>query len=423
MVELTIITGVIPVRPNFSLLSIAGLLAVSMVPIYALETSFSASEELLYRWELVATENSPQRESGSVFVMKDQDTIGVFGGYSEALDISGFTQPTESTFFNDIILFHAPTQTWKTQPAKRGPLPSPRTMSCTVYHESTNALYVFGGVSFAADFSSFTYYGDHWKFDFDENTWTALTTMEPSPSARASSGCALVDDAIYLFSGGGENFSIDNELWRYDISSNAWTLLQANASEATNRPPARTQSNFAKVPGENKLLVQGGDAFDRIPDPPFLVAKTQEDVWVYDIETDTWESKAVHNKPALPHNHQAFAFISSRYFLVQNGDAQGAKTVADTCQFPLQCLIPAMPTNDTFVYDLVEERWSFLPLASASLPPTRRSMMGRLGDTIYLFGGYGWDGANGYSSEGKIGNENTWKLQIAPQYLEDFFYP
>lgn len=406
-------------QPNFRLLIIAGLLAFSITPIYALRASLPASEESLSRWELVATKNSPLRESASVFVIEDQNIIGVFGGYSEALDISGSTQPTESTFFNDIVLFHAPTQTWKTQPVAQGALPSPRTMSCTVYHESTNALYVFGGVNFTADFSSFTYYDDHWKFDFDTNTWTELLTGLPSPSARASSGCALVDDAIYLFSGGGENFSIDNELWRYNIPNNDWTLLQTNELEPTSRPLGRTQSNFAKIPGENRLLVYGGDAFDRISDPPFLVAKTQEDVWVYDIDTDTWESKAVHNRPATPRNHQAFTFTSNRYFLVQNGDAQGEKTVADTCQFPLQCLIPATPTNNTFVYDLVEEVWTFLPLVSANLPPTRRSMMGRLGDTIYLFGGYGWDGDSGYSSEGKIENENTWKLQIAPQYLSD----
>ncbi|MEO0826740.1 MAG: kelch repeat-containing protein [Cyanobacteria bacterium J06639_14] len=222
-------------QTKFRFYSIATFIAVGMVTVHPFEESFHASETSSYR-------------------------------------------SNESTFFNDILTFHAPNQPWTPQSVAHGPAPLPRAMSCAIYHGPTNALYVFGGVSFAANFSFFNYDNDPWKFDFNTNTWTELPTITPLPSARASSGCALIDNDIYGFSGGGENFSIDNELWRYTINSGTWTLLQANTLEALNRLPGRIQSN---------------------------------DVWVYAADSNTWTKKDVKGKPS--NNTYFYDLIEGRW--------------------------------------------------------------------------------------------------------------
>lgn len=360
-------------------------------------------------WTLAQTQgfHPTPRDTASVFDMSGSSSFGAFGGYAEALDISGATAPSTNTFFDDLFLFNASTRTWH-QVSGNGAGPAPRAFACAVYHEASESVIVFGGTQFEADFSAFTYFDDLWQFDLASATWSALQPTGARPSARAGFGCDIIDEAIYLFSGNGDDFNTDNELWRYDIAEQAWTLVQADAPDDSTRPVARTQMIFTRIPGRREILMAAGDAFEQIPEPPFLVAVTQEDVWRYDIDADRWTELDTQNKPEPARNHRAYTMISDRLLLVQGGDAQGDLTTDDTCPAPLFCLIPASPTSDTFVYDIVGERWSQLDLPTGA-PPARRSAMRAVEGTVYLFGGYGWDGDN---AVGKIANPYTWQLSL-----------
>ncbi len=373
-----------------------------------------------FKWKTVGTETTPRVDSPGIFVMQDSNMIGIFGGFSEAVDISGVTTPMVNTFFNDIYLFDADAETWTRQTVASGPKPAPRALGCSVYHEPSGDLYIFGGSDFPADFAGpFIYYDDLWKFDFDTGTWTELSVQAPKPSGRAVFGCDIVGDSIYIFGGIGSDFTPNNELWRFDIPSGTWTLVQENDPDPVGRPGTRNQVKFSHIPGTNQLLLAGGESFDLIPDPPFVVENTREDVWVYTIDTDSWEELDVRKKPEIPRLNEAFAMTSARYFFTQNGDKQGDLTVEDTCLSPLVCLIPTTPTNDTLVYDLAKEKWRSLKATGKNLLPTRRSVMAKLGDTLYLVGGYDWDGTSGAASLGKIPNEATWKLRLKDKYLDD----
>ena len=384
----------------------------------AVSTFASANPAFVWKPLSPNGDPSPQRDTADLFVL-DEQTMGFFGGYSEALDISGTTEPSVNVFHNDILLFDAATESWTSLDVP-GVKPPARAFGCTVYHEPTNALYTFGGTDFAADFSFFEYFGDQWRFDFDSHTWSDISVPSgPAPSARAAFGCDILGDSIYLFAGSSPGFQVDNELWRYDIFDGSWTLLQAADPSDPGRPRGRAQAIFRRIPGKNQLLSYGGEAFDFIQVPPFVVAIPLDDVWIYDVDHDSWELLDGRNAPSVVREFQAFSMTSSRYFIVQNGDAQGDQTVDETCQPPLVCLIQATPTNDTFVYDLVKEKWKRLPAPARRLPPTKRSAMAKLGDALYLFGGYGWDGTNGVDSEGKIENDRTWKLELRRRFLDD----
>ncbi len=368
------------------------------------------SDELLVGWVLTRTQGfqPPPRDSANVFDIPGTNTFGVFGGYSEAVDISGTTAPTTNTFYDDLFIFDAVSDTWTRRSSGEGP--APRGFSCAVYHRRSNSVLVFGGTQFAADFSAFAYFDDLWSFDLSTNEWTEIQPSGSRPSPRAGFGCDIIGDDLYIFSGNGANFSTDNELWRYDILHQSWTLLQPNQDGFDpKRPIARTQMIFTRIPGRNKFLMIGGDAFVQIPEPPFLVAETQEDVWIYRAHRNDWRKLRARNTPVPARNHRAAAMISPRLLLVQNGDAQGDATLEDTCPPPLSCLIRATPTNDTFVYDIRRERWTQVRLGPGSAPPTRRSTMRLVDKTLYLLGGSGWDGDN---AVGKIANPYTWMLDL-----------
>ena len=393
-------------------LSVAGIAAVVLATSATVPAAPDKGLFFLNGWSLAQTQgfHPSSRDSASVFEIPGTDTFGIFGGFSEALDISGSTAPTTNRFFNDLFIFDASDQTWAQLSSGVGP--SPRGFTCAVYHEITDSIVVFGGTRFAADFSSFTYLNDLWQFDLSTQQWSEILTAGPRPSARAGFGCGIIGDELYVFSGNGANFSTDNELWRYDIIAQSWTLLQADAADNPYQPVARTQMIFERIPGRNEFLMSGGDAFVLLPEPPFLDAVTQNDVWIYDADSNQWTELDSGNAPRPVRNLQAAEMISERFLLVQSGDAQGDLTVDETCPAPMFCLLPASPTSATFLYDLYREKWTEIEFRFGSVPPTRRSTMQRLGNSVYLFGGYGWDGEN---TVGKIANPYTWELKLPRQ--------
>ena len=215
-----------------------------------------------HKWNQIDTGGTtPIIDTANVFSMPSENKIGIFGGYQEAPDITGSTLPSMNVFFNDVTLFDASTATWSVVSVS-GAKPAERAFSCSVYHEPTNALYVFGGATFANDFGVFSqipfvFFNDTWKFDFAISTWTDLSANAGTPpSARAGSGCALIGNDIYLFSGNTEFFQPTNDLWNFDIISETWTLVQANdGSTDPNRPSDRTLSNMARIPGEDRFIL------------------------------------------------------------------------------------------------------------------------------------------------------------------------
>lgn len=396
-------------------LSILSLLIGTLASVGVASASGGGSDP--HRWQVVDTdETSPNIDSPNVFVMEDEDQIGFFGGLQEAPDFSGTTQPSANVFFNDIWIFDADDEEWSLLPVS-GTKPSERAFSCAGYDEDSETLYVFGGATVANDFSAFNFFDDTWKFEFDTNTWTELTsTAGTAPSARAGSGCALVDDELFLFSGNQSTFQPTNDLWKFSLDTETWTEVQpSDGSTDPTRPADRSVSNMAPIPDEDQFIVSGGDSFSGGPTNPV----TQEDVWVYPVSSDTWEELDTTNTPEIAHLHQAFSMTSGRFFMTQNGDAQGDETSETTCETPLQCVIVLTPTTDTFFYDIEKEKWIEKPNIGQNLPETRRSVMALLDDTMYLWGGYGWDGKNGANSVGKIPNEDTYKLELRDRFLDD----
>ncbi|MDQ3938285.1 MAG: hypothetical protein M3253_06340, partial [Chloroflexota bacterium] len=105
--------------------------------------------------------------------------------------------------------------------------------------------------------------------------WRELAGVGDGPSAREDHTWTVTSDgeAAYLFGGRARNDASD-ELWRYELATDSWRLL-----EPTGGPPdARFGHVAAWVDGVG-LVVWSGQA-----GPRFFA-----DVWAYDPATDAWQ--------------------------------------------------------------------------------------------------------------------------------------
>lgn len=126
-------------------------------------------------------------------------------------------------------------------------------------------------------------------------TWQRITTMD---RARSHTPVAVVGDELYIFGGGGVNFSSQNACAAFNAKTRAWRRLQ-------NMPTARS-GTIACVVDEKIYIVGGGF---KQPDGMFRFLPTVE---IYDPNSDSWtqgpDMLAPHDYPGGLY-HEGFIYI------------------------------------------------------------------------------------------------------------------
>lgn len=80
-------------------------------------------------------------------------------------------------------------------------------------------LYVFGGKS-----SDGTFLNDMWSFDLESNAWAKIIT-ETSPKGRSGHSMVYYQGEFYIFGGKSGNIHESNELWKFNPTSKVFTLV------------------------------------------------------------------------------------------------------------------------------------------------------------------------------------------------------
>merc|ERR1719265_324574 len=103
---------------------------------------------------------------------------------------------------------------------------------------------------------------DLWSYDIESNAWWQLTARGPWPEARMFHSAVFSRNWGTMRVFGGLNATrirLDN-LWSYDIESNAWSQLTARGPS----PPARTYHSAVFSERRGTMLVFGGFNAERI---------------------------------------------------------------------------------------------------------------------------------------------------------------
>jgi hypothetical protein len=351
----------------------------------------------------------PPRSFPGVFPIDESHAI-LFSGYFERVD---YSNGKNSVFNNDVFILDASNPDlikWtKVELAEGSIEPAPRSIPCAVYSPLDDAIYMYGGTTYDADFTNFIFYDDAWVFDLSTRSWTLLYEHAPA-GTRAGAGCDYLDGKIYISHGSrGLDLFFYDDTWIWDLVTNTWTLLATSEI----RPRGRFQLGFNRIPGTENFLLLNGQWTPGQRRQIYL-----QDVWVLNSNTLNWQELDVSNSPQPVHDSTAYALTSSKWLLMSGGDSNENQTVEDTCPYPLDCAVPVNPTDTNYFLSLKINQgiaqWQDEADFEHNIPPLRKPAMVILEPYIYLVGGMDWDGIH---LVGEIYNQYTWRLKLKNKYF------
>jgi N-acetylneuraminic acid mutarotase len=201
--------------------------------------------------------------------------------------------------------------------------------------DNNGNLWFFGGWHYnPTDFPTGTNesYNDLWKYDITINEWTwmggsnipnqpgtygvlGVPATTNIPGARSGNICWKdTNGDFWLFGGSGYDslgtVGFLNDMWRYDISAEEWTWM--GGSNIANQPGSygsQNTPNASNVPGargsgaiwvdhNGNLWLFGGSGYDGSSVLGFM-----NDLWFYEISTETWTWLGGHQFANQPANY------------------------------------------------------------------------------------------------------------------------
>lgn len=150
------------------------------------------------------------------------------------------------------------------------PIPSPRASAVCFVIE--NDAYIFGGRD-----SNSVYLNDLWRYNIANDTWTLIGTT-PLKSRVNATAC-VYNGIAYIGLGFNGNYSNSSgylsDWWSYDPTTNIWQQLSDF--------PANTTAKAISMVGDGELYVGYGFCWTY-----------ERDMYRYDIASDTWSFIDVH---------------------------------------------------------------------------------------------------------------------------------
>jgi len=239
---------------------------------------------------------------------------------------------------------------------------------------SNDKIIAFGGrTGFRSDFQNVD---ETWSFDYSTLLWTNL---EPDNSPPWRTSHTMVYDPprnrILLF--GGNDFErAYNDLWEYDYQLNSWQELSPNYP-----PEARQMHGMTYVQDRDIFILFGGRRVDG--------GAAFNDLWTYDSSTNTWKELNPSNPPPVQ-DHVNIAYYDAENILI-------LFTGVETNRTPV-----------TWAYDFETNGW--LNLNSANTPDADHSNLvyDEFNEKLILFG----------SSQTDAGMR-TWKFDYSANEWSD----
>ena len=247
--------------------------------------------------------------------------------------------------------------------------PEPRSGHSLLVSEDGGTVYVVGGHAQRGPLS------DIWSYSTGTGDWKRLqneATSEPSPLMRLEYATCLVGPFIYLFGGfqsDGEDVSILNDLWVFDLEFQSWNLISEECSA-----PERS-GHVAVALDSARFLIHGGTCMG-----------SRGDLWVYDTSSGQWEEIISTESPCARSMHSAVLCQESKTLAIFGGVTdQGSSPDANASPNYL---------NDLWVMHLTENtkdwKWSMVNYSDFAPSPRDLPALVSLGSGVVLFGGFGF---------------------------------
>lgn len=206
---------------------------------------------------------------------------------------------------------------------------------------------------------------------FDNGNWNSVTPSNTPPAPRRDHKAWVRGEQMYVWGGFGENQQVFNDLWKYDVQTNAWNEVATGGT----RPPAR-YGHTSTTLADGSMLIFGGTGADGV---------ARRDLWR--LNTDGSWTELV--SAAYRYSHHNAQLVDGYLYIFG---------IPDFLSY----------------YEVSTGIWDYynldLPLGSFGSTATG---LNDLGETIvYIYGGYDANGAE--SSAVYEFNSNTGEYTIRP---------
>jgi len=203
-----------------------------------------------------------------------------------------------------------------------------------------------------------------------------------------------------------------NDLWKYHIASNTWTLLRADG--AAGNPTSRFTYFGAptRKNGHDLFVIVSGETFTEAGD--FHLNSS----WTYNVEGDAFHDVTPHN-PAhnLFHGVGLSSAVSAgimtdpHVYPLYGGEGEGGET---GCGAPFT----TNPQNQTWILDIETFQYSQL-FPTGDLPPALKRNAGDVVDNFfYVSGGYSFSCVDNVG--GQVWFDGVvWRLKLKEDGLDD----
>jgi len=194
---------------------------------------------------------------------------------------------------------------------------------------------------------------DTWIFNATQGMWYQQFPPD-SPPGRHNMALSPVggDDKVVLF-GGSDWTGYFNDTWLYDVGDNHWARVMPDVS-----PPARDSFALSWVPGDDKVVLHGGNN-----GWPYL-----NDTWVFDTTEGQWTWVNTTTAPVAGFGNVLCPLLGTGKLLLFGGYNLG---------------------NQTWTFDLSKGDWQPVATRGSIFARTDYAMAPVAGtDRAILFGGY-----------------------------------
>jgi N-acetylneuraminic acid mutarotase len=270
---------------------------------------------------------------------------------------------TTTPHYNDLHRFNTETGVW-TKLNPTGDIPPARGGGALA--KIGGKLVLFGGGTYLFD-EVFThqFYNDIHVYDISENKWKKKTQSGLKPTARIFTAGDSLGGDFFVFGGIDDSFSRLNELWRYDLFSNSWTLV----------------SNNGPVPRNDMLFMAGFLGF-------FVAGgETSLDGFQPIILNDTWVRNPLLGWTRIPGSDLPLPIGGMQYTklngvpVIFGGDAPAPDIIPPD-------FLPRKNIQDiTYYFNIFHQEW--MELDTDNSPPAAEfGCMEEVNGKAYLFLGY-----------------------------------
>ncbi|KAH3745334.1 Kelch-type beta propeller [Pelomyxa schiedti] len=231
-----------------------------------------------HMWSEMSTMGiSPDARDGHSAVVHAEH-MWIFGGSNDTI------------VMNDLQSYNFGSRLWiNHDDTANGAPPSPRRLHSAVVHEDPNAgasMYIFGG------YNGRNAFGDLYRYHFDSNSWSVVTATGDIPSARYGHSAVAWHDAMYVFGGYASGSGFRQDTFRFDFSTEVWTLLRPECGPEG--MPAPRRKHAAAVVGDC-MVIFGGTSGRYLNDLWVLMLSPPPVVLTATTATSTLGSSAVTN--------------------------------------------------------------------------------------------------------------------------------